>query len=269
MAKTPILGDADNLPEVRRQRLLELVRKSGKLTTAGLVQALGASVATVRRDLAALEDLNLVKRTHGGVIGVNLELGPAAPTAADYEPGFSDKRSRQREEKDAIAAAAARLVDDGATVLLDSGTTCLALARLLAGRRLTVVALDLNAAIAVAHGATEVLMAGGRVRPGLYNVVGPWTDAVLRDLMVDTFFMGADGISELGVTNSAVDEARVKAMAMKSAGRCVVLADHTKFNVRKLAPVCALDAVDVFVTDRATDALVEPYRSSLRRIVYA
>lgn len=261
-------NDAHSLPEVRRQRLLELVRKSKQVTTAGLVQALGASIATVRRDLASLEDLNLVKRTHGGVVSVDVEVAPVETVDGEYELGFSDKRTRQRTEKDAIAAAAALLVEDGSTVLLDSGTTCLALARLLAGRRLTVVALDLNVAIAVAHGATEVLMPGGRVRPGLYSVIGPWTDAVLRDLMVDTFFMGADGICEAGITNSAVDEARVKTMAMQSAQRCVVLADHTKFNVRKMAPVCALGAVHVAVTDEATRALVQPYERDFRQLVY-
>lgn len=268
MTKANANTDADNLPEVRRQRLLEMVRKSRQITTVGLVEALGASIATVRRDLTALEDLNLVKRTHGGVVCVDLEAGQPVPSAVDYEPAFLDKRTRLRAEKEAIAAEAAKLVEDGSTVLLDSGTTCLALARLLSGRRLTVVALDLNVAIAAAHGATEVLMAGGRVRPGLYSVIGPWTDGVLRDLMVDTLFMGADGISEAGLTNSAVDEARVKAMAIKSALRRVVLADHTKFNVRKMAPVCALDAVDIVVTDEATREMVSGYEASFRRIVY-
>lgn len=261
--------DADNLPEVRRQRLLELVSQHGKITTADLVQALGASIATVRRDLTALEDLDLVKRTHGGVVSVDPKSDQPAPLLAEYEPGFNDKRTRMRAEKEAIAVAAANLVDDGSTVLIDSGTTCLALARLLAGRRLTVVALDLNVAIAAAHGSTEVLMAGGRVRPGLYSVIGPWTDAVLRDLMVDTLFMGADGIGENGLTNSAVDEARVKAMAIKSAQRCVVLADHSKFNVRKLAPVCGLDAVDILVTDSATRSLIKSYEKSFRQIIYS
>lgn len=269
MTKDRMSTDADNLPEVRRQRLLELVSQHGKITTADLVAALGASIATVRRDLTALEDLGLLKRTHGGVVNVESKSNQPTPPSSEYEPGFYDKRTRMRAEKEAIAAAAAELIDDGATILLDSGTTCLALARLLAGRRLTVVALDLNVAIAAAHGSTEVLMAGGRVRPGLYSVIGPWTDAVLRDLMVDTLFMGADGIGENGITNSAVDEARVKAMAVKSAQRCIVLADHSKFNVRKLAPVCGLDEVDIVVTDPATRALIEPYEKSFRHVIYS
>ncbi len=268
MPKSSLHIATDNLPEVRRQRLLELVRQRKSVTTAGLVDALNASIATIRRDLTALEDMNLVKRTHGGVVSVEQGQDSVTGPSAEYEPAFADKRVRMRAEKETIAAAASQLVEDGSTVLIDSGTTCLALARMLAGRRLTVVALDLNVAMAAAHGATEVLMAGGRVRPGLYSVVGPWTDSIFENLMVDTFFMGADGISEAGITNSALDEARVKAMAIQSAQRCVVVADHTKFNQRKMAMVCALDKVDMLVTDGATRPILEAYTGSIPHTIY-
>ncbi|TDM09751.1 MAG: DeoR/GlpR transcriptional regulator [Ideonella sp. MAG2] len=257
------------LPEVRRQRLLELVRQRKSITTTDLVAALGASSATVRRDMAALEDLNLLKRTHGGVVCVSPEREATEQSTADYEPAFQEKVGQGRVAKDAIAQAAATLVEDGSTILLDSGTTSLALAKRLAGRRITVVALDLKVAEAAAHSQTEVLIAGGRVRPGLFSVVGPWTDAVLESLMVDTFFMGADAIAKQGLTNSAIDEARVKSLAMRSAKQCVVMADHSKFNHRKMAPVCGLHQIDVLVTDEPTRALIADYAQAFARVIYA
>jgi len=160
-------------------------------------------------------------------------------------------------------------VEDGATILLDSGTTALALAQQLAGRRITVVALDLKVAEAAAHSQTEVLMVGGRVRPGLFSVVGVWTDAALGSLAMDIFFLGADAIAEQGVTNSALDEARVKSLGIQCAQRCVVIADHSKFNHRKMAPVCSLDQIDILVTDEASRPNLSAYEGKFRRILYA
>lgn len=246
--------------------MLELVRKRKSITTTELVNELASSAATVRRDMAILEDLNLLKRSHGGAIA--LESGKA-PYGQDYEPGFQEKMAQSRTAKDRIAQVAAKLVEDGTTILLDSGTTALALAQQLAGRRITVIAVDLKVAEAAAHSQTEVLIVGGRVRQGLFSVVGPWTDSALEALAVDVFFLGADAIAEQGVTNSALDEARVKSLAIQCAKRCVVIADHTKFNLRKMAPVCALDQIDVLVTDEASRAALQPYEARFKSVMYA
>ncbi len=258
-----------SLPEGRRQRMLELVRKRKSITTAELVNELASSAATVRRDMAILEDLNLLKRSHGGAIALESGKAQYDQYSAEYEPVFQEKMTLSRDAKERIAQAAAKLVEDGATILLDSGTTALALAQKLAGRRITVIAVDLKVAEAAAHSQTEVLIVGGRVRQGLFSVVGPWTDAALEALAVDMFFLGADAISEQGVTNSALDEARVKSLAIHCAKRCVVIADHSKFNQRRLAPVCTLDQIDVLVTDDATRSMLQPYESKFKAVIYA
>ncbi|MGV0959297.1 MAG: DeoR/GlpR family DNA-binding transcription regulator [Limnohabitans sp.] len=258
------------MPEVRRQRLLELVRQRKSITTLDLVQALGASAATVRRDMAILEDLNLLKRSHGGA--VNLDTTSAhlpEQASADYEPAFQEKVVHNHAAKERIAQVAADLVTDGSTILLDSGTTSLALAQRLAGRRITVVALDLKVAEAAAHNQTEVLIIGGRVRSGLFSVVGPWTDAALQALTFDIFFLGADAIDEQGVTNSALDEARVKSLAIQSAKQSVVIADHSKFNQRKMAPVCDLAQIDVLITDEAARPVLQAYAEKFKRLLWA
>ena len=258
-----------SLPEGRRQRMLELVRKRKSITTVELVNELASSAATVRRDMAILEDLNLLKRSHGGAIALESGKTQYDQYSADYEPVFQEKMAHSRAAKDRIAQVAANLVEDGATILLDSGTTTLALAQQLAGRRITVIALDLKVAEAAAHSQTEVLMVGGRVRQGLFSVVGPWTDAALEALAVDMFFLGADAIAEQGVTNSALDEARVKSLGIQCAKRCVVIADHSKFNLRRMAPVCSLDQIDVLVTDDASRNVLQPYESRFKSVMYA
>ena len=265
----PQTASAHELPEVRRQRLLALVRERTSITTFELVRELVASFATVRRDMAILEELNLLKRTHGGAVSIESTLIPPEQGGAEYEPVFQEKMAHSRIAKERIAKVAATLVEDGSTILLDSGTTSLALAQCLAGRHITVVALDLKVAEAAAHSQTEVLIIGGRVRSGLYSVVGPWTDAALETLAVDIFFLGADAIAEQGVTNSALDEARAKALAIRSAKQCVVIADHTKFNRRKMAPVCSLEQIDVLVTDEATREPMQDYAAKFKRVLFA
>lgn len=257
------------LPELRRQRMLELVRRNKSITTQELVDALQASSATVRRDMSILEDLNLLKRSHGGAVALEPGKLQSEQYGADYEPVFLEKMAHSRAAKDRIALVASSLVEDGSTILLDSGTTALALAQCLAGRRITVIAVDLKVAEAAAHSQTEVLMVGGRVRQGLFSVVGPWTDAALEALAVDIFFLGADAIADQGVTNSALDEARVKSLAIQCAKRCVLIADHSKFNLRRMAPVCTLDRIDVLVTDEASRSLIQPYEVKFKSVMYA
>ncbi|MBM3471289.1 MAG: DeoR/GlpR transcriptional regulator [Armatimonadetes bacterium] len=248
-----------DLPAERRQRILQLLEARGGLRTADLQQAIGVSVATIRRDLSDLAEQNLIERTHGGAL--QRALGTA------HEPPFSVKSALMREEKERIAKGAARLVSPGSTIILDSGSTALALARQLAGQRITVIALDLPAAQAAAAGQTEVLLAGGRVRNGLYSLVGPWTEETMRGLHGDLFFMGADAVDDDEVSNSTVDEAAVKRLAIRAAREVILLADHSKFGRKALAQVCRLDELSVLVTDRGIGPREAVLRERVRKVV--
>jgi len=153
-------------------------------------------------------------------------------------------------EKECIAARAADLVPEGATVIVDSGTTALAVARRLAGRRLTVVCLDLPTALAVSEqDGPEVWIPGGRVRNGLFSLVGPWIERELGSIHADLFLLGADAVNLDGVTNSTVEEAEVKRLALRAARHTILLADHTKFGRRAMALVCRLEELAGVVTD--------------------
>ncbi len=229
------------------------------LSTHELAEILGTSLPTVRRDLAVLEQAGLVSRTHGGVVAQRADrvIG---------EPMFLEKLRLRQNLKRRIGEAAAALVGNNQVVLIDSGTTCLAVARALAGRPVTVVATDLKVAEAAASGVTEVLMVGGRVRNGYYSLVGSWPRDTLQGIRADIMFMGADALDETGVTNSTLDEAEVKRMAISRSDRIVLLADHSKIGMRSFVPVCPLEDIHVLVTDRKAEPLLGPYAGRLRAI---
>ncbi len=232
----------------RQRRILRLLEAEGGLRTQELARRLGVSEATVRRDLAALAERGLVERTHGGALP--LRMGSAA------EPPFDLKARRKVPEKERIAARAAELVPERATVILDSGTTALALARRLAERRVTVIALDLKTAEALARGRAEVWLVGGRARNGLFSLVGPWAEAQLAEVHADLFFLGADAVDDEAVTNATVEEAAVKRRAAAAAEATYLIADHSKFGRRALARVVGLEALTGVITDRASAPFV-------------
>jgi DeoR/GlpR family transcriptional regulator of sugar metabolism len=236
------LETATLLPLERKQRILQLLKAKGTLRTADIASALRVSPATVRRDLEELAEQGQIERTHGGA-SPKL-IGTAA------EPPFDLKIGRMAKEKEAIADKAARLVRDGATIIFDSGTTVLALARKLAGRNVTCIVLDLPVGHTLAHGDTEVWAVGGRVRNGLYSMVGPWGEDVLRASRADLFFLGADAVDDEVVSNSTVEEASMKRLAIQAASQTILLADHTKFGRRAMARVCGIEEPDVIVTDK-------------------
>lgn len=246
-------------PLERHQQMIDLIVDLKRVGTTELASRMGISLPTVRRDLAVLEQAGLVSRTHGGVVarGVGESIN---------EPLFLEKLRTHQNLKARIGAAAAATVENNKVVILDSGTTSLAIARELAGRPVTVVAMDLKVAEAAASGVTEVHVLGGRIRNGYYSIVGSWMTDALKGIRADAFFMSADAIDETGVTNSTPDEAEAKRAAITQAVRTTLVADHSKLNLRSFIPVCPLDAVSLFITDRGAEPLLGPYRESFASI---
>lgn len=247
----------DLRPE-RLERIVQLLNERGGVRTNELAAMLGVSAATVRRDLEELAGRGAIDRTHGGAVVLHGGTAKEAP--------YAEKAQRMQGEKERIAHFAAGLVLDGATIVLDSGTTVLELAKRLTGRPVTAIALDLPSASALAADAgVEVWTPGGRVRNGLFSLVGPWVEQTLRSLSVDIFFMGADAIDGVGISNSTVEEAEVKRLALAAAKSTVLLADSTKFGRRSFARVCQLQDISALITDHGSRAaLADIDENSLR-----
>ncbi|MFD5768735.1 DeoR/GlpR family DNA-binding transcription regulator [Streptomyces sp. NPDC127049] len=249
----------------RRAVILDLVRRDGAVRVAHLVERLGVSDMTVRRDLEALARAGSVEKVHGGAVATS-----AATTGE--EPGFEAKADLESAAKAAVAAAAAGLVKPGSVVAVSGGTTAYEVAaRLRHTPGLTVVTNSLPVADLLRDfaeepdaGAPTVLLTGGAPTRSA-SLVGPLADQAIRSLRVDLLIMGAHGVSErAGLTSPNLAEAQTNRTLIESATRLAVVADHTKWGVVGLSRFARLDEIDYFVSD---DTLGEDARSVLTREV--
>jgi DeoR/GlpR family transcriptional regulator of sugar metabolism len=233
------------LARQRQERILEEVRERGGARVSDLVELLGVSDMTIRRDIEALAARGLVEKVHGGATATT-------ERTAD-EPGFEAKSFRAQPEKEAIAAAAARLVRPGTAIGVTAGTTTWALARYLREvPELTVVTNSIPVAEVMRHnGRTDpnVVLTGGLRTPS-DALVGPVADAAIRSLHVDLLFMGVHGMDERsGFTTPNLMEAETNRAFVRSARRLAVVADHTKWGVVGLSTMASLRDADILVTD--------------------
>ncbi|NJP45521.1 DeoR/GlpR family DNA-binding transcription regulator [Actinacidiphila epipremni] len=226
----------------RHRQIVEAVREQGRLGVADLAALTGASEMTVRRDLEILAGQGVLERYRGGARSLLLR-GEEPPFALRATEGLAAKRR--------IAAEVAALVADGETVVLDSGTTCLEVARALEQRRLTVMPLSLHAANALTGAPRlRLIMPGGEPRPGELALTGPLTESALGALRFDTAVLGCCGLSAAdGLTAYDLAEAAVKRAAIAAARRVIAVADAAKFSRTALAYVAPAGALHTVVTD--------------------
>lgn len=206
--------------QARHDAMVALVRE-GEASVDVLSERLGVSASTVRRDLATLQRDGRLARTYGGALAREVF----------HERSFSESEQLNLEAKSSIAAVAVDLVPAEGTVFIDSGTTCLALARLLVARGpLTVVTRGLESALLLARADDiDVVLLGGRVQPLSHGVIGPLAALALDRYRFDVAFMGADAIDPArGLGEPTVDETWIKERASAVADRVVVLADASK-----------------------------------------
>jgi DeoR family fructose operon transcriptional repressor len=236
-------------PEERQQAIATLVAERGRVQVAAVAEEFGVTMETVRRDLAALERVGMLRRVHGG----------AVPTGALtlVETGLGERNTTRAEQKRKVAAAALDLLPgvDGSLVL-DGGSTTAALADILpVDRRLFVATNSVPIATRLSSSPGVTLhVLGGRVRGLTQTAVGDSTVRALGELRVDVAFLGTNGIS-VGHGFSTPDEAEAatKRAMVRAAQRAVVLADSSKLGREHLVRFAALDDLDVLVTDSDAD----------------
>lgn len=237
------------LARQRQERILREVDRHGGCRVSELVDILGVSDMTVRRDIEVLAEKGLVLKVHGGATAIG-------GRTAD-EPGFHVKSELNPVEKSAIARTAAGLIQPGASVAISAGTTTYAVAHeLRAIRDLTVVTNSPRVA-ELLHDPNRkdltVILTGG-VRTPSDALAGPVAVATLRGFHVDTLILGVHGIDERrGLTTPNLEEAETNRALIACAKRLVVVADHTKWGLVGLSQIATLDQVDVLVTDADLD----------------
>ena len=230
------------LPAQRREAILARVRTQGAASAEELSRSLGVSVETIRRDLRDLRNQGLLNRVHGG----------AMSSCRTSEGSFAARSTLNLARKQAIAAFAASLVGAEETIVIDTGTTPLELARALPasfhGRVLT-NSVPVAAALCDRND-IELLLCGGQIRPGDGACSGPHAAAFFADFYADKAFLGAGGVHpEAGLTDYYPAEAAVRRTITAHSAATYVLADSSKLGVIAVYRVCTLDQLTAVITD--------------------
>jgi len=231
------------LIEKRQQLILDRLARDGAAAIATLAKSLNVSRETVRRDLNALAERQLLTKTHGGALAQQ-----------EAEPSLSARIEVNAAGKRRIALAAARLVDDGASLIIDCGSTTQALAKaLLQHRRLTVYTNDLNVARLLSRRNGNVIhLLGGQMLEHEDATAGWETVAQVAQYHVDIAFVGVSAIGDDGtLTDYQRAGAELRSRMLCAAKMPVLLADHTKFGQMKPVTVANLDRARRLITDRA------------------
>src|ERR1700722_8392221 len=232
------------LNEERRRHILEILNRDGRVLVVDLAKQFRTSQVTIRKDLDVLEAHGRIHRSHGGAL-------PAHEGALE-DPTLREKEKLHRKEKLQIAAAAARMVQEGQVVILDSGTTTTAIARALRGfETLTIITNAVNIAAELSGSSLEVILTGGTLRKNSFSLVGPIAEETLRRLNADILFLGVDGFDlHYGLSTANLLEAKVNRAMMDVARVAVAVCDSSKFGRRSLASIAPLSAVHHLITDR-------------------
>lgn len=244
--------------EERRRLIVDKVKHQGRATVAELSRQFGISAVTIRGDLEALSDAGRILRSHGGALPADV---------ASVDTPLTVKEVRRLAEKRRIADAATRLIHDGETIILDSGSTTAEIARRIRQRNwrsLTVITNALNIALELTGLAgVRVMMLGGLLRPTSYSLVGPDAEQALGRLTADRLFLGVDGLdADVGVTTPDPQEAALNALMVRVSREVVAVLDSSKLGQRSLSLIASLAELDLVITDtnappRTTRALRE------------
>lgn len=232
--------------------MLEILKEQGNASTKYLANLLDVSESTVRRDIDFMTSFNLkesIQRVHGGVILPKLKLG--------NEYMFDLKLNLNIEHKKAISKKCMEFIDDGDSIVLDSGTTCLYVARELHNKSgVRVLTVDIKIAEELAkYSNIESTVIGGQIRPGYYTIGGIIALNTLDQFNIEKVIMSVDAIDiERGITNASEFEVGIKRKIIEIGQKVIMVADYTKFSKLALHKVTSLACIDVIITNREIDS---------------
>ncbi|MEW5814780.1 MAG: DeoR/GlpR family DNA-binding transcription regulator [Spirochaetota bacterium] len=229
--------------EERKLKILEYLKDRKKATVNELCAAFNVSGATIRNDLRELENSNLLVRAHGGAM---------VKSKTAYELDAKQREVQNLLQKKRIANAAIQRIEDGDTIILDTGTTTLELARLLNTKRnLTVITNDIEiASVLEDFDQINIILIGGILRKRFHCTIGMAGHEMLAGLAVDKAFMGANGFTvEKGATTPDISQAERKKAMISIASQIILLCDSSKIGRNSFAQFAPLNEIDVLITD--------------------
>lgn len=253
------------LAEERRFQIRELLEAHRTVTASDLCTRLKVTAATIRRDLAALEQEGVLVRSHGGAV--------SRMSSTNFQPSYDALQRTKNEEKQWIARVAEQFVLDGDTVFLEGSTTVFELARRLTHRhRLTVVTNSPTIVCELQRSpGVTVLCTGGALQKDTFYLSGEWTQRALAEIRLDKAILGVSAIDpDYGVSTANHAEAQIKKMVSKAARIRIALTDNGKFGKQSFAYVGPVTDINILVTDAGTDPrYIEELRAAGIQVILA
>jgi len=240
------MHDLKNNTVVRRKTILQQLEEKNQIFVHDLSKEFGVSEVTIRNDLNQLEKKNMLIKVRGGAIKIE------APVTIDQN--VSEKSKLNYQEKVLIGKKAVELIKESQTILIDSGTTTMQVAKNLGHfKDVTVLTHALNIAN---HLSTlpevNVIILGGYLRKKSFSLIGPIAENSLRNFFVDKLFIGVDGfdLKTGGIYTTQIEEAHLNRIMINNAQEIIVVTDSSKFNRRSYAFICEMDKIDIVITDK-------------------
>jgi len=227
----------------RRSIIIKELDLKGRVSVSDLSKMFTVSEVTIRNDLAQLEKKNILIRARGGALKID-------PVGIDYH--ISEKDKINIKAKKLIGAKAAEFVNEGDTIMIDSGTTSMELVRNLDDKaELTVITNALNIASQLSKNEDiNIIMPGGFLRNKSFSLIGTPAEKSLRNYYCDKLFLGVDGIDiDFGLSTPNIEEAHFNSTMIEMSKQNIVIANSSKISKRSLGFICPVSKIDILVTD--------------------
>jgi DeoR family transcriptional regulator of aga operon len=232
----------------RRMYILKKIEQENKVNVTELSQQFLVSEVTIRKDLRYLEKKNILIRSRGGAMKQSL---------INTDLSIYDRRKQNIKLKEAIGTAAARLISNGETILLDTGTTIMELAKRLPKKiELTVITNSVDITFRLAeYPNIRIIMPGGILRRNSLALVGEQAAESLRNYYCDKYFLSADGIDiQSGIMTMNIEEASLAKLNIKNSKKVIVLIDSSKFQHKGIMTIAPLSEIDMIITDNGVSS---------------
>ncbi len=243
---------ADGLmADERRTQILQIVRQEGRARVNELAARFSTSAVTIRNDLNELHQRGVVQRSHGGAV---------IPDTILRESPVHERLKAHSEEKRRIGAMAATLIHDGETIILDSGTTTLEIARQIKNRQeLQVITNGVNIAAELLDACSvRTFIVGGTVRTDSASIVGRTTEDMFEQFSADKLFLcGAGCDPDFGVSGANLEETTVNRAMLRIAREIILVADSSKFSRRSMSRIAQFAEIDTVISDTGLGAEIQ------------
>ncbi|MGB0075680.1 MAG: transcriptional repressor AgaR [Terracidiphilus sp.] len=239
----------------RRTQILQMVRSAGRVKVNELATRFNTSAVTIRNDLNDLHQRGLVLRSHGGAV---------LPDTILRESPVTERLKAHSDEKRRIGAMAATLINDGETIILDSGTTTLEVARQIKTKRgLHIITNGVNIAAELLDARdVQVFIVGGTIRGESASISGRFTEEMFDQFSADRLFLSGAGCDlDFGVSGANLEETMVNRAMLRISREIILVADSSKFSKRSMSRIVPFAEIDTVISDNGLD---EEIREKLR-----